>query len=97
MAVAPKSKERIAVLITLTCFIWGNLLLSSDSALKSTASNECRINQFFDAVLIPGDHLISIVEIHGSQRHGSLVASVTQMVVYVLKGHDFSRAVNGPI
>jgi len=22
--------------------------------------------------------------------------SATQMVVYVLKGHDFSRAVNGP-
>jgi hypothetical protein len=25
----------------------------------------------------------------------SLVVSATQVVVYVLKGHDFSRAING--
>jgi hypothetical protein len=46
-------------------------------------------------ILYRSKRLVVTDEIVSGNRERGLVVSATQMVVYVLKGHDFSRAANG--
>jgi hypothetical protein len=45
--------------------------------------------------VLHGDCISTLLELYsGNGEFADLVVSTTQMVVYVLKGHDFSRAAN---
>jgi hypothetical protein len=44
--------------------------------------------------MIPPDEMSAVTK-EANSRSGGLVVSATQMGVYVLKGHGFSRAANG--
>ena len=53
----------------------------------------CHAAKTAEAETVP----VRIVNLSNAKAlEAQLVVSTTQRVVYVLKGHDFSRAVNGP-